>query len=200
MGWLFVINLSARFVQFLISCLLKSSYRLTDNDILKHNSEQESHEYKNLNSTFDTNMPYMNFKLMNNLYKRGGITTNLNQRNHRNMLLICQNTTMRMYGAWIKTYYVWCSKTYSTSGKVFKSTAGSRQAARSARISETRLLLISIQVCLLWITPQKGWLNLQDILSIWCLRMCQNEETNRRQMKHRCAITFLQDWMTFFQD
>ena len=29
------------------------------------------------------------------------------------MLLMCQNTTMRVYGAWIKTNFVLCSKTYS---------------------------------------------------------------------------------------
>ena len=26
------------------------------------------------------------------------------------MLLMCQNTAMRVYGTWIKTYYVLCSK------------------------------------------------------------------------------------------
>ena len=31
------------------------------------------------------------------------------------ILLICQNTTMRVYGAWIKRYCVSCSKTYSSS-------------------------------------------------------------------------------------
>ena len=30
------------------------------------------------------------------------------------ILLICQNTTMRVYGAWIKRYCVLWSKTYST--------------------------------------------------------------------------------------
>ena len=56
------------------------------------------------------------------------------------MLLMCQNITMWVYGAWIKTYYVLSSKTYSTFGNVLKSTASLRQAARSNRIYETRLL------------------------------------------------------------
>ena len=30
------------------------------------------------------------------------------------MLLMCQNTTMRAYVAWIKTYYILCPKTYSS--------------------------------------------------------------------------------------
>ena len=34
------------------------------------------------------------------------------------MLLICQNTTMRVYGAGIKTYYALCSKAYSSFGNV----------------------------------------------------------------------------------
>ena len=33
------------------------------------------------------------------------------------MLLMCQNTTMRVYGAWI-TYYILCQKTYSDFGNV----------------------------------------------------------------------------------
>ena len=28
------------------------------------------------------------------------------------MLLMCQNTTIRVYGAWVKIYYVLCPKTY----------------------------------------------------------------------------------------
>ena len=56
------------------------------------------------------------------------------------MLLMCQNTTMRVYGAWIKTYHVLCPKTYSSFGNVSKSTASSRQAARGACICETGLL------------------------------------------------------------
>ena len=53
------------------------------------------------------------------------------------MLLMCQNTTMSVYGAWIKTYYVLCSKTYSGFGNVSQSSSTLRQAARSARIYET---------------------------------------------------------------
>ena len=33
--------------------------------------------------------------------------------------LICQNTTMRVYGAWIRIYKVLCSKTYSTYSNLF---------------------------------------------------------------------------------
>ena len=46
--------------------------------------------------------------------KCGGITTNLTPRIIGSMLLMCQNATMRVYGAWIKTYHVLCSKTYSS--------------------------------------------------------------------------------------
>ena len=34
------------------------------------------------------------------------------------MLLMCRNTTTRVYGAWIETYYVSCVKTYSSFGIV----------------------------------------------------------------------------------
>ena len=34
------------------------------------------------------------------------------------VLLMGQNTTMRVYGAWIKIYYVLCSKTDSSFSKV----------------------------------------------------------------------------------
>ena len=37
------------------------------------------------------------------------------------ILLICQNTTTQVYGAWIDIYYVLCSKTYSTSGNLLQS-------------------------------------------------------------------------------
>ena len=35
------------------------------------------------------------------------------------MLLICQNATVRLCGAWIKIYCAWCSKTYSRFGRLF---------------------------------------------------------------------------------
>ena len=47
---------------------------------------------------------------------------------------------MRVYGACIRMYYALCSKTYGTFGGLFWSPAGSRQAARSVRICENRLL------------------------------------------------------------
>ena len=53
-------------------------------------------------------------------------------------LPIWQNTTMRVNGAWIKKYCALCSKTYKHSCHNFP--AGSRQAARGARICETSLL------------------------------------------------------------
>ena len=50
------------------------------------------------------------------------------------MLLMGQNTTMRVY-------YALCLKTYSGFGKVLQSRASSRQAPRGARICETGLLV-----------------------------------------------------------
>ena len=41
------------------------------------------------------------------------------------MLLVCHNTTMRVYGAWIKTYYIFCPKTYNSFGNIWLSTASS---------------------------------------------------------------------------
>ena len=52
-------------------------------------------------------------------------------------LPMCQNTTMRVYGAWNKIYCVLCSKTYNTLHSCHNFPAGSREAARSARICET---------------------------------------------------------------
>ena len=47
--------------------------------------------------------------------KHGGIKTNLTLRNlWRHITDICQNTTMRVNGAWIKIYCVLCSKPYNT--------------------------------------------------------------------------------------
>ena len=36
------------------------------------------------------------------------------------MLRMCQNTTMRVYGAWIKSYYILCPKTYSREGVIIQ--------------------------------------------------------------------------------
>ena len=85
-----------------------------------------------INDTTDTGIQFYG------LYKTWGIIkTNLTSRNHLGMSLMCQNTTMRVYGAWIKTYYVLCSKTYSGFGNVSQSSSSLRQAAGSARICET---------------------------------------------------------------
>ena len=52
---------------------------------------------------------------------------------------------MRVYGEWIKTYYVLCSKTYSSFGKVLYARVSVRHAARGARICETGLLIIQVR-------------------------------------------------------
>ena len=54
--------------------------------------------------------------------------------------LICRNTTMRVYGAWVRIYYVLCSKTYGIFRDLSWSPAGSRQAARGARICQTCIM------------------------------------------------------------
>ena len=68
------------------------------------------------------------------------------------MFLICQNVTVRVCGAWIKIYYILCSKTYNTFSGLFWSPIGSRRAARGTRICETHLLARSCKqlhlVCL----------------------------------------------------
>ena len=56
------------------------------------------------------------------------------------MLLICHYTAMQVYGAWIRIYYALCPKRYDTFDGLYWLPAGSRQAARSARICEARLL------------------------------------------------------------
>ena len=38
------------------------------------------------------------------------------------MLLMCQNITVLVYGAWVKMYYVLCPKSYSSFGKGSQST------------------------------------------------------------------------------
>ena len=45
--------------------------------------------------------------------KYGGIITNLTMKSLVGWLLIGQSTTMWVYGAWIRLYYVLCLKTYS---------------------------------------------------------------------------------------
>ena len=56
------------------------------------------------------------------------------------ILLIYQNTPMRVNGAWIKIYCVLCWETYNILHSCDNLPAGSRQAARGARICETGLL------------------------------------------------------------
>ena len=56
------------------------------------------------------------------------------------MFLIYQNTTMRVYGAWIRIYHVCAQKHMTPFDGLLWSPTGSRQAAKSARIYEIRLL------------------------------------------------------------
>ena len=71
--------------------------------------------------------------------KLGGITPNLTLQNHWGALPMCQNTTMRVNGAWIKRYCVLCSKTYHTLQSCHNFPAGSRQVARGACVWERSL-------------------------------------------------------------
>ena len=57
------------------------------------------------------------------------------------MLLICQNATVQLYGAWIRINYVLRLETYSIfGGSLFWAIADSRRAARGTCICETCLL------------------------------------------------------------
>ena len=55
-------------------------------------------------------------------------------------LTMCQNTTVRVNGAGIKRYCIFCSKTYNTLHSCHNFPAGSREAARGANICEASLL------------------------------------------------------------
>ena len=57
------------------------------------------------------------------------------------MLLICQDATMRVCGAWISIYYVYVQKHIAHLVALFWFPAGSRRAAGGAHICETPLLL-----------------------------------------------------------
>ena len=57
------------------------------------------------------------------------------------ILLMCHNSTMRVYEARFKTYDVLCRKTYSSFDNVSELIANSRPAARSVRIYETDLFV-----------------------------------------------------------
>ena len=91
------------------------------------------------------------------------IITNSTLWDHWGMLLIWQNTTIRVLGAWIKISYVLCSKTYGTFGCLFWSPGGSRQAAGSTRICGTGLLQIE--------RPLSGhFLYVKNhYMTVWCL-------------------------------
>ena len=64
----------------------------------------------------------------------------------RGMLLIYQNATVRVDGAWIEIYYVSSSKHLAPLAALIWFPAGSRGAARGARICETPLLSLHITV------------------------------------------------------
>ena len=63
---------------------------------------------------------------------------------HSGILLICQNATVWVCGAWIRIYYVLCSKTYSPFDSLFWTHTGSRGAARGTHNCEIRLLALSL--------------------------------------------------------
>ena len=72
-------------------------------------------------------------------------------------LPMCQNTTIRVNGTWIKMYCLLCSKTYNTLHSCHNFPASSRQAARGALICETSLLqhglrslLLQRHLCQFW--------------------------------------------------
>ena len=50
--------------------------------------------------------------------KHGGIIRNLTLQNHCGILLLCQNTSIPVYGAWIEICCVLCSKKYSAMSKL----------------------------------------------------------------------------------
>ena len=63
--------------------------------------------------------------------KHGVIITNLTQWNPLGHVTYMPKAMVRVYGAWIRIYYVLCSKTHSTFGDLFF-LAGSRRVARGA--------------------------------------------------------------------
>ena len=64
--------------------------------------------------------------------KHSGIITNLILGG---ILLICQYNKMRIYGAWIRIYFVLCSKTYNTFRNLFLSCANLRQTPSFVRLA-----------------------------------------------------------------
>ena len=69
-----------------------------------------------------------------------GIITNLTLRNHWGY--ITDMSKCHGAGVWIRTFFVLCSKTYSTLGGLFCTPTASRRAAGRACISETPLLIL----------------------------------------------------------
>ena len=52
-----------------------------------------------------------------------------------------ENTTMQVYGAWIRIYYVLCSKTYSTCGNLFYRKTSSISRTKSQNLNVCHLVL-----------------------------------------------------------
>ena len=88
-------------------------------------------------------------------------------------LPMCQNATMRVNGAWTKRYCVLCSKTFNTLHSCQNFPAGSRQAARGARICETSLFVAGWVVTFLF----------QNILTFKCSRHVRHTTWWRHQME-----------------
>ena len=61
---------------------------------------------------------YQYFTNINAIQNKGVLQQIWLQEFFGGILLMCQNTTMRVCGAWIKTRYVLCSKTINTFSNV----------------------------------------------------------------------------------
>ena len=87
--------------------------------------------------------------------------------------LICQNATVQVCRAWIRIYYVLCSKTYSTFGGLFWNPAGLQWAPRGTSICETHLLrpgpIFNLWLSKVWANGRRHYI--YNIFSHW-LRPC----------------------------
>ena len=83
------------------------------------------------------------------------------------MLLICQNTTMRVYGAWIRKYYALCYKKNGTFSCLFCSAAGSRLTARGARICDICLVHNYANYCCMLLLTAVAATTTKSILSMF---------------------------------
>ena len=83
---------------------------------------------------------YSNISQILLLNKTWGYYNTFDSTKSLDMLLTCQNTTIRVYGTWIRIYCILCLKAYGTFSGLFWCAAGSWLPVRSARICESRLL------------------------------------------------------------